>query len=77
MQPDISWPVVVCRVVAGLVARLLKGSVRSLRPLSRYATIDPANLEDGNVLLCSVTPLEDIDIEPHSKWEPGRNCDTD
>ena len=48
-------------------ARLLKGSVKSLRPLSRYATIDPANLEDGNVLLCSITPLEDIHIEPRSR----------
>ena len=45
-----------CRV------RLIKGSVTSLRPLSRYATIDPANLENGGVLPCSVTPLEDIVI---------------
>ncbi len=45
-----------CRV------RLIKGSVTSLRPLSRYATIDPANLDNGGVLLCSVTPLEDIVI---------------
>ena len=45
-----------CRV------RLLKGSVTSLRPLSRYATIDPANLDNGGVLPCSVTPLEDIVI---------------
>ncbi len=51
---------------------LLKGSVVNSRPLSRYAMIDPANLGNGKVLLCSVTPTNDIIVVPEGPWETQR-----
>ena len=47
---------------------LEKGQVISNRPQSKYATIDPADLGDGTVLLCSVSVLSDIEITPGGPW---------
>lgn len=49
-------------------AEMIKGQVKSARPLSRYATIDPANMDNNNVLLCSVTPLSDVEFRPRLPW---------
>ena len=49
-------------------AKLLSGSVVNSRALSRYATVDPANLGAGNILLCSVTPSEDVVVRPEGPW---------
>ena len=50
-------------------SRLIEGTVRNSRALSRYATIDPAALGDGRVLLCSVSPTSDVVIVPEGPWE--------
>lgn len=54
-------------------SQLLSGKVRNSRALSRYATVDPADLGDARILLCSVTPSEDITVRPEGPWEiaPG------
>ena len=44
------------------------GKVKSTRPLSRYATVDPADLGDNTVLLCAVRPDSDITVEPRGPW---------
>jgi ferredoxin len=56
-------------------SELLSGEVRNSRPLSRYATVDPANLGDSRILLCSVTPTADITVRPEGPWElaPGQH----
>jgi ferredoxin len=50
-------------------SRLVTGTVTNSRALSRYATVDPADLGDGRILLCSVTPTSDIQIIPEGPWE--------
>jgi len=54
-------------------SQLLSGKVRNSRALSRYATVKPADLGDSRILLCSVTPTEDITVKPEGPWEtaPG------
>ena len=56
-------------------SQLLSGKVRNSRALSRYATVDPADLGDARILLCSVTPCEDITVRPEGPWEssPGHD----
>ena len=49
-------------------AKLLGGAVKSSRPLSRYATVDPAALPDDYVLPCSVSPLSDVVLAPRGPW---------
>lgn len=49
-------------------AKLKQGAVQSTRPLSRYATIDPAAIDGGYVLLCSVTAKQNLILEPASCW---------
>lgn len=48
---------------------LLDGSVTNSRPLSRYATVDPADLGERRILLCSVTPVSDVVVKPEGPWE--------
>lgn len=48
---------------------LLSGNVVNSRALSRYAMIDPADLGNGKVLLCSVTPTNDVTVVPDGPWE--------
>ena len=48
---------------------LIAGTVSNSRPVSRYATVDPANLGDGRILLCSVTPTSDVEVSPEGPWE--------
>lgn len=50
-------------------ARLVRGTVKNVRALSRYATVDPADLGDSRVLLCSVAPTDDITVRPEGPWE--------
>ena len=50
-------------------SQLLSGKVRNSRALSRYATVDPADLGDARILLCSVTPVEDVTVRPEGPWE--------
>ncbi|MGR8949903.1 MAG: 2Fe-2S iron-sulfur cluster-binding protein [Gammaproteobacteria bacterium] len=52
----------ICRAV------LSDGTVKSLRPLSPYATVDPAAMPDNNVLPCSVVPTSDVSIAPRGPW---------
>ena len=52
-------------------SQLLSGKVSNSRSLSRYATVDPADLGGSRVLLCSVTPTEDITVRPDGPWEPA------
>lgn len=49
-------------------SQLVSGAVVNSRSLSRYATIDPANLGDSRILLCSVTPTVDITVRPEGPW---------
>ena len=49
-------------------ARLCSGTVKSLRPLSKYATVDPAAMPDGMVLPCSIVPCSDVAIAPRGPW---------
>ena len=44
------------------------GQVRCIRPLSKHATIDPADIEGGFVLVCSVAPQSDVVLKPASRW---------
>ena len=48
---------------------LIEGAVVNSRALSRHATVDPANLGDRKILLCSVTPVENVVVKPHGPWE--------
>jgi len=48
---------------------LLEGAVTNSRALSRYATVDPADLGEGRILLCSVTPTADVVVQPEGPWE--------
>lgn len=48
------------------------GDVTNSRALSRYATIDPANLGNEQILLCSVTPTSDIEVRPEGPWERNK-----
>lgn len=50
-------------------SRLRSGTVKNSRALSRYATIDPSNLGEGRILLCSVAPTSDIEVAPEGPWE--------
>jgi ferredoxin len=50
-------------------SQLLSGCVKNSRALSRYATVDPADLGERRILLCSVTPSEDVVIKPEGPWE--------
>ena len=50
-------------------SRLVEGKVVNSLSLSRYATVDPANLGDGRILLCSVTPTADVVVMPEGPWE--------
>jgi ferredoxin len=52
-------------------SQLLSGRVVNTRSLSRYATVDPADLGDSRVLLCAVTPTEDITVRPEGPWAPA------
>ncbi len=52
-------------------SRLLEGHVVNARALSRYATVDPADLGDGRILLCSVTPTTDVIVVPEGPWADG------
>ncbi len=45
-----------------------KGQVKCIRPLSKHATIDPADIEGGYVLVCSVAPQSDVLLKPASRW---------
>ena len=49
-------------------ATLLSGEVKSLRPLSKYATNDPAALPNNAVLPCSVVPCSDVTLSPRGPW---------
>lgn len=49
-------------------SRLITGTVTNLRPLSRYATVDPADLGQSRILLCSVTPTGNIVVRPEGPW---------
>ncbi len=49
-------------------ARLLSGTVTSLRGYSKHAVSDPAARADGCVLLCSVGPRSDLVLEALSPW---------
>jgi len=53
-------------------ARLLDGAVVTSRALSRYATVNPADLGEGRILLCSVTPTQDVVVMPEGPWEIQR-----
>ena len=50
-------------------SQLLEGNVVNSRALSRYATVDPADLGNSRVLLCSVTPTTDVVVSPEGPWE--------
>ncbi len=50
-------------------SRLVEGAVVNSRSLSIYATVDPADLGDGRILLCSVTPTTDVVVIPEGPWE--------
>lgn len=56
-------------------SQLLSGTVTNSRALSRYATVNPADLGDSRILLCSVTPTADITVRPEGPWEiaPGHH----
>ncbi len=54
-------------------SRLVDGAVTNARALSRYATVDPADLGDGRVLVCSVTPTTNVVIEPEGEWVVARD----
>jgi ferredoxin len=49
-------------------SRLISGQVGAARRRSKHAVSDPANRPDGCVLLCSVSPLSDVIVEPLSPW---------
>ena len=49
-------------------AKLQQGKVKSIRHASRYAALDPADIDGGFVLLCSVTAEQDVVLEPASPW---------
>lgn len=49
-------------------AKLVAGTVKSLRPLSKYATVDPAAMPDGSVLPCSVVARSDVSLAPRGPW---------
>ena len=49
-------------------ARLLAGVATNVRSLSCYATVDPGDLVDGRILLCSATPIEDVLVKPDGRW---------
>lgn len=51
---------------------LIEGRVINSRSLSRYATVDPADLGEGRILLCSVTPAADVVVRPEGPWELAR-----
>ena len=46
----------------------VEGQVKCIRPLSKHATIDPADIEGGYVLVCSVAPQTDVVLRPASRW---------
>jgi ferredoxin len=48
---------------------LVAGAVTNSRALSRYVIVDPSNLGEGRVLLCSVTPTTDVVVHPEGPWE--------
>lgn len=50
-------------------SRLVEGRVANSRSLSRYATIDPADLGNDRILLCSVSPTTDVVVMPEGPWE--------
>ncbi|MFT4583249.1 MAG: ferredoxin [Gammaproteobacteria bacterium] len=50
-------------------SQLLAGHVTNSRAPSRYATVDPADLGESKILLCSVTPIEDVVVKPEGLWE--------
>lgn len=54
-----------CAICRG---RLRAGTVAALRRPSPNARTDPAARRDGCVLLCSVGPLDDLEIEVLSPW---------
>ena len=56
-------------------ARLYSGTVKSLRPLSKYATVDPAAMPDGSVLPCSIVPRSDVIIAPRGPWRIVKNSE--
>jgi methane monooxygenase component C len=47
---------------------LLKGEVKSTLSASPYQASDPAAREDGCILVCATTPLNDIVVKPRSPW---------
>ncbi len=49
-------------------ATLHSGELKSLRPLSKYATNDPAALPNNAVLPCSVVPTSNVSIAPRGPW---------
>lgn len=51
------------------------GTVRSLRPLSKYATVDPADLPNNMVLPCSVVPSSDVTLAPRGPWRISEETD--
>ncbi len=55
-------------------ARLLTGEVAALRRRSKHALADPARRADGCVLLCSVEPCSDLELEALSPWRPMRSA---
>jgi ferredoxin len=50
-------------------SRLVEGRVVNSRSLSRYATVDPAELGNDRILLCSVSPTTDVVVMPEGPWE--------
>ena len=54
-------------------ATLITGSVTNSRGRSPYATVDPADLGNAQILLCSVTPTSDIIVTPDGPWLSRKN----
>ena len=50
-------------------ARLLSGDVHGLRKHAKHAINSPVDRADGYVLLCSVAPHSDLELELLSPWE--------
>ena len=59
-----------CMQARCMTCRSIKvdGQVKCIRPLSKHATIDPADIEGGYVLPCSVAPQSNILLRPASRW---------
>ncbi|MFT4561901.1 MAG: ferredoxin [Gammaproteobacteria bacterium] len=50
-------------------SQLVAGRVTNSRALSRNATVDPSDLGENRILLCSVSPTDDVIVKPEGPWE--------